>query len=307
MSLSKGKQIKIAIVGDGFVGKTCLVGAYFQQEFLNTITPPTLFETYSKAVTIEGSEYILSILDTGSLTMDSGFAPAEGQFLGVDCVIICFALNKETTYHNVAAKWMSKVQELCPAAGIILVGTKLDLRASTPSAILQFQGVKLMHTIKASSYYECSAKLGIGIQEIFDHALRMVVSKSKQDAEPQGNMRGSIHVILATLVIVTLSKSACSATIEDSNNAVIVPRCRYPGEVSPVGSKEALPICPIYEVRPARNQGSSKGGRRVKRGLKNSIKKFVKKHGGKKEIGKKIGKKLIAGAVGIAIKRTFLG
>jgi small GTP-binding protein len=57
------KPLKIVVIGDGAVGKTCLLVVYAKGGF-PTEYVPTVFENYKCRVNIGGTEYIIQLWDT---------------------------------------------------------------------------------------------------------------------------------------------------------------------------------------------------------------------------------------------------
>lgn len=57
------RPLKITIVGDGMVGKTCLLITYTQNEFPEEYIP-TVFDNHACNITVDDNEYNLTLWDT---------------------------------------------------------------------------------------------------------------------------------------------------------------------------------------------------------------------------------------------------
>ncbi|XP_018614313.1 rho-related GTP-binding protein RhoG-like [Scleropages formosus] len=173
------QSIKCVVVGDGAVGKTCLLISYttnaFPREYI-----PTVFDNYSSQVTVDGRTISLNLWDTaGQEEYDRLRTLSYPQ---TNVFIICFSIASPPSYENVKHKWHPEVTHHCPGVPILLVGTKSDLRADSEvlrklkeqnqTTISQQQGQALARHIHAVKYLECSALNQEGIREVFSEAVR---------------------------------------------------------------------------------------------------------------------------------------
>lgn len=60
------RPLKITTVGDGMVGKTCLLITYTQNEFPRDYVP-TVFDNHACNLTVDGKEFALTLWDTAGL------------------------------------------------------------------------------------------------------------------------------------------------------------------------------------------------------------------------------------------------
>ncbi|XP_064208867.1 ras homolog family member Gb [Anguilla rostrata] len=173
------QSIKCVVVGDGAVGKTCLLISYttnaFPKEYI-----PTVFDNYSAQVTVDNRVVSLNLWDTaGQEEYDRLRTLSYPQ---TNVFIICFSVASPPSYENVKHKWHPEVTHHCPSVPILLVGTKKDLRADpevlkklkeqNQTAVTQQQGAALARQIHALKYLECSALNQEGVKEVFAEAMR---------------------------------------------------------------------------------------------------------------------------------------
>ncbi|KAM6985793.1 rho-related GTP-binding protein RhoG-like [Aplochiton taeniatus] len=173
------QSIKCVVVGDGAVGKTCLLISYttgaFPKEYI-----PTVFDNYSSQVTVDSRSISLNLWDTaGQEEYDRLRTLSYPQ---TNIFIICFSISSPASYENVKHKWHPEVSHHCPGVPILLVGTKSDLRndeetlrrlkEASQSPVSHQQGVALARQIHAARYLECSALNQDGIKDVFADGVR---------------------------------------------------------------------------------------------------------------------------------------
>eukprot|EP00116_Pleurobrachia_bachei_P010865 sb/3471127/ len=164
--------IKVVVVGDGAVGKTCLLISYAKNSF-PTAYVPTVFDNYSVTVVIGGDPYIVGLFDTAGQEDYDRLRPLS--YANTDVFLVCFNINLHPSFENVKEKWVPEISHHCPRIPYILVGTQVDRRGDSScdvsKQISKQRGEKLAKEIKAAKYVECSALTQQGLKEVFDEAI----------------------------------------------------------------------------------------------------------------------------------------
>ncbi|KAG8176417.1 hypothetical protein JTE90_018407 [Oedothorax gibbosus] len=169
------RPIKLVVVGDGTVGKTCLCIAYTTGSFPEGEYVPTVFDNYAGAMECDGVKVSLTLWDTAGQEDYERLRPLS--YPGTDGFLMCFSVDNSRSYENIITKWHPEIRHHCPRVPFILVGTKIDLRETgKDNFISRVQGKKMATKIKAAKYMECSAKEVNGINEVFVEAVRAVLS-----------------------------------------------------------------------------------------------------------------------------------
>jgi Ras-related C3 botulinum toxin substrate 1 len=183
-----GQDIKLMVVGDGSVGKTCMLISYTTNSFPGEYVP-TVFDNYNANAIVEGNPVNLGLWDTAGSEEYDTLRPLS--YPGTDVFLICFSLFSPESALNVTRKWYPEVSEHAPDTPIILVGTKLDLR-SKPEAISNLrennqepitsdQGKLLAQKIGAKKYLECSALTQEGLAKVFEEAVKVILFPGKDE------------------------------------------------------------------------------------------------------------------------------
>ncbi|GMJ14878.1 RHO-RELATED PROTEIN FROM PLANTS 6, RAC-like 3 [Hibiscus trionum] len=195
--MSASKFIKCVTVGDGAVGKTCLLISYTSNTF-PTDYVPTVFDNFSANVVVDGATVNIGLWDTAGQEDYNRLRPLS--YRGADVFILAFSLISKASYENVAKKWIPELKHYAPGIPIVLVGTKLDLRDDDqflhdhPNAIpiSAAQGEELKKQIGSSAYIECSAKTQQNVKAVFDAAIKVVLQPPKNKQKSNGGVLCSV-------------------------------------------------------------------------------------------------------------------
>ncbi|XP_076913599.1 rac-like GTP-binding protein ARAC7 [Bidens hawaiensis] len=183
--MSVSKFIKCVTVGDGAVGKTCMLICYTSNKF-PTDYIPTVFDNFSANVAVDGNIVNLGLWDTAGQEDYSRLRPLS--YRGADIFILAFSLISSASYENVLKKWMPELRRFAPNVPVVLVGTKLDLRNDNgyladnygSNVITSAQGEELRKQIGAAAYIECSSKTQQNVKAVFDTAIKVVLQPPRR-------------------------------------------------------------------------------------------------------------------------------
>ncbi|RKP18841.1 small GTPase Cdc42 [Rozella allomycis CSF55] len=180
------QTIKCVVVGDGAVGKTCLLISYTTNKFPSEYVP-TVFDNYAVQVMIGEEPYTLGLFDTAGQEDYDRLRPLS--YPQTDVFLICFSVASPASFDNAREKWFPEIRHHCPGTPCLLVGTQVDLREDTATInalknkkqkmISEEQGLALAKEIKAIKYVECSALTQKGLKNVFDEAIIAALNPPK--------------------------------------------------------------------------------------------------------------------------------
>lgn len=194
--MSASKFIKCVTVGDGAVGKTCMLICYTSNKF-PTDYIPTVFDNFSANVAVDGNIVNLGLWDTAGQEDYSRLRPLS--YRGADIFVLAFSLISRASYENVLKKWMPELRRFAPNVPVVLVGTKLDLRNDNrymadhmgSNVITSSQGEELRKQIGAAAYIECSSKTQQNVKAVFDIAIKVVLQPPRRNETERKKTRKS--------------------------------------------------------------------------------------------------------------------
>jgi Ras-related C3 botulinum toxin substrate 1 len=177
------QAIKCVVVGDGAVGKTCLLISYTTNAFPGEYIP-TVFDNYSANVMVDNRAINLGLWDTAGQEDYDRLRPLS--YPQTDVFLICFSIASPPSFENARNKWNAEIMHHCPTVPKLLIGTKSDLRSDSDTLsrladkrlmpIASEQGDRLAKEIGAHKYIECSARTQNGLKSVFDEAIRVVLN-----------------------------------------------------------------------------------------------------------------------------------
>lgn len=185
------KVVKCGIVGDGTVGKSCLLMTYTMAGFVEHYVP-TIFDNFSVLEEFDGKLVNITLWDTAGQDDYINFR-TQTCYRSTDIFLVCFSTVNPHSFQNVKQKWIPELQAHSPATPFILCGTQTDLRsdekvladltASGSEPISTKVGQRRAKEIKALTYVECSAKDVSSVVNVFRTACTFLLDKDAKQRQ----------------------------------------------------------------------------------------------------------------------------
>ena len=173
--------VKCVVVGDGTVGKTCMLSVFSTNTFPQAYIP-TVFDNFSANLLVDNRPTCLGLWDTAGQDTYDRLRPLS--YPQTDIFMVVFSVASPVSLHNTSLKWVPEIRHHCPTTPFILVGNKVDLRSdpkviqglaeADQAPVTKAQGQEKAREVAAAAYQECSALTQEGLNDVFDTIVRVV-------------------------------------------------------------------------------------------------------------------------------------
>ncbi|KAG2377978.1 hypothetical protein C9374_008600 [Naegleria lovaniensis] len=193
-------SVKVVVVGDGAVGKTCMLYCYANNQFPEDYVP-TVFDNYNANMLFGNQSVSLGLWDTAGQEDYDSLRPLS--YAETDVFLACFSVVSKTSLNNVKQKWLPEIkQHMQKKTPILLVGLKKDLRLDPKTTrevleagdtiVSEKEGKDVAEALDCVTYCECSAKTRDGLEEVFMSTVAAVLNPqqiSHKDVQSKKNVK----------------------------------------------------------------------------------------------------------------------
>lgn len=172
MTASMASFLKLTLVGDGGVGKSCLILQYMYSDFIEEYEP-TKADAYRRTIQLQGDEVQIDILDTAG--QEDYAAVRDGYLKHGDGFLLVFDLTNRETFESIKnhRENVLRVKADDSNLPIIMIGNKKDLDKSRR---ILYDEANTLATNWNIPYIETSAKT----RENVDRAFSEIFVKIKE-------------------------------------------------------------------------------------------------------------------------------
>ena len=163
-------MVKALFLGDAAVGKTTVLIAYVQGEFI-TEHIPTVFDNYTANIVVEKATVPLVLWDTAGHEEFNNLRRL--QYPKADIFVIMYCINDKNSFYNITKTWINELAKYSDKP-FMIVGNKSDLRTDEDDCVSQEEALELAANLGASAYAECSAKTREGLEDLFETCVRVI-------------------------------------------------------------------------------------------------------------------------------------
>lgn len=171
-------EYKIVLIGNSFVGKTCIVNRAVRDTFDQSISTAGAFYVSMNV----GNNVKLNIWDTAGSEKYKSVTPM--YYREANIIMLVYSVNSIESFGAIE-QWYQSVKNSAPQNVIlILVGNKSDLEvgnesippersSEAPYRTISYEQGKELAKQMEMHFFEVSAKTGDGVREMFEEAPRL--------------------------------------------------------------------------------------------------------------------------------------
>lgn len=179
------KTMKLLLVGDSGVGKSCLLLRFVDDKFNPSFITTIGIDFKIKTIELNGQRIKLQVWDTAGQERFRTITTA--YYRGAMGIIIVYDACDENSFESVK-KWYQTVnQHAKDDAQLFLVGNKCDDEESRQ--VSSKQGELLAQELGVP-FLESSAKSGYNVSEVFYKLAGLILEKSGDDEEANAPQKG---------------------------------------------------------------------------------------------------------------------
>ena len=174
-------QIKIIIVGESFVGKTCIVNRFTQSKFSNQVAPTTSVGFSSKKLKVKNSDKEINVQIWDTAGSERFRALNKIYIKSADAAIIVYDITSKKSFEELNY-WVQLIKEICvDKVNLGIAANKSDLMQQ--AVVTHLEGEEFAKKSNAI-FYATSAKENIGIDNLFQSIIEEYLRKNPNSIKP---------------------------------------------------------------------------------------------------------------------------
>jgi small GTP-binding protein len=165
-------SLKIVVIGDSGVGKTCLLLRFVRNEWEPDSQPTLGVEFLAKVVNTDNHRIQLQLWDTAGQELFRSVT--RGYYRGSAGALVLFDLTSRHSFVSVD-RWLRDLREVArPDLSIALIGNKVDLADRREVSLEEAREYAERNKI---AYFETSAKSGDGVESAVNECVGQIEKK----------------------------------------------------------------------------------------------------------------------------------
>jgi len=181
--------IKLLLIGDSGVGKSCLLLRFSDNSFTQSFITTIGIDFKIKTVEIDGKRIKLQIWDTAGQERFRTITTA--YYRGAMGILLIYDVTDEISFQNIR-NWIRNIeQHAADNVNKVLIGNKCDCASDKVVETDRGQSLADEYGIK---FFEASAKSDINVTEAFIHIATEIKNRLMKSAHPGEPKEGGIDL-----------------------------------------------------------------------------------------------------------------
>mmetsp|Transcript_7667 Transcript_7667/g.9503 ORF Transcript_7667/g.9503 Transcript_7667/m.9503 type:complete len:209 (-) Transcript_7667:59-685(-) len=173
--------LKLLLIGDSAVGKSCLLLRFADDTFTDTYVSTIGVDFKIRTITVDGKPVKLQIWDTAG--QERFRTITASYYRGAHGIVLVYDVTDEKTFKNVR-NWLNECDRFTSEyVNKLLIGNKCDLEAQRK---VQFHTGKEYADTNKMDFMETSAKTNANVTEAFTLVSEHIIQRLDGKANPAG-------------------------------------------------------------------------------------------------------------------------
>jgi small GTP-binding protein len=170
--MDEQRNVKVVLIGDTSVGKTCLAHRWSYGHFPENVLGTTGAGTFRQRIELEGVVYNIFLWDTAG---QEKYQDLSGQYYrDAQAAMIVFDVTRQETL-NSCQSWLDRIRKVVEFCPVILVGNKMDGLGFGDEKREILKRAEEFAEEKNIPCFKTSAVNGEGLEEAFSVLCQMAI------------------------------------------------------------------------------------------------------------------------------------
>ncbi|KAL7695653.1 small G-protein [Lotmaria passim] len=168
------ESIKVIVVGDGNVGKTCMLRRFVKGDFIAQYRKTIGAEFMEKDVFLRSSDTTVKLMLWDTAGQEVFNALTQAYYRGAGAAILAFSTVDRDSFMNIAG-WKQRVESVCGPIAMVLCQTKFDL--SHEAVITNEEAEQLASQLEVP-LFRVSTKDDFNVTQLFEFTAQQCVEEA---------------------------------------------------------------------------------------------------------------------------------
>jgi small GTP-binding protein len=162
------RLVKILIIGESAVGKSCLLLRFAENKFTESFLTTIGIDFKVRHIEIDDTKVKLQIWDTAG--QEKFRTITKAYYRGAHGILLVYDVTSNESF-NQTRQWMQSIREnMADPVSVIFVGNKCDMERK----VAKEEAQELANEFNVE-YYETSAKTGDGVEQTFLRLTKLIL------------------------------------------------------------------------------------------------------------------------------------